>query len=84
MDRRGFMGSILALGIAPAVVRYSSLMPIVVPGPLIVEPNAYEWAAYGAPINATDEQIIRLIEARMLAASQHFIENFSAELWGGK
>jgi hypothetical protein len=28
MNRRGFLSSILALGIAPAVVRASSLMPI--------------------------------------------------------
>ena len=28
MNRRGFLGSILALGCAPAIVRASSLMPV--------------------------------------------------------
>lgn len=28
MDRRGFLGSIIALGCAPAIVRASSLMPV--------------------------------------------------------
>jgi len=31
MDRRGFLGAILAAGCAPAIVRASSLMKIVVP-----------------------------------------------------
>lgn len=29
MDRRGFMSAILAAGVAPAVVRASSLMPVI-------------------------------------------------------
>lgn len=38
MNRRGFMGSILALGLAPAIVRASSLMPVIarIPDSLIL------------------------------------------------
>lgn len=50
MNRRGFLQSILALGIAPAVARASSLMPIrVLEEPLIgfaymgIERATYHW-----------------------------------------
>ena len=33
MTRRGFLSAILALGVAPAIVRVSSLMPVRVPLP---------------------------------------------------
>lgn len=36
MNRRGFLGSILALGAAPAIVRADSLMRIVAPGTTVV------------------------------------------------
>lgn len=39
MNRRGFLGSILALGAAPAIVRADSLMRIV-PSQLLVETDA--------------------------------------------
>lgn len=37
MNRRGFMGSILALGAAPAIVRADSLMRIIAPETLVEE-----------------------------------------------
>lgn len=38
MNRRGFLGSILALGAAPAIVSATSLMPIWVPADEVVVP----------------------------------------------
>jgi hypothetical protein len=37
MDRRGFLGAILATGVAPAIVRIESLMPVRVPKLLTVQ-----------------------------------------------
>lgn len=37
MDRRGFLGSILALGAAPAIVRADSLMRIVPTDTLVID-----------------------------------------------
>src|SRR5512147_2272809 len=45
MNRRGFLGSILALGAAPAIVRADSLMPIRPRGLWIIEPLDYSHAA---------------------------------------
>jgi hypothetical protein len=41
VNRRGFMGSILAVGMAPAVVRASSLMPW-----RVWEPTAFRYGSY--------------------------------------
>lgn len=56
MNRRGFMGSILALGAAPAIVRADSLMRIVAPmsdmeylQSIINDANARGVAAYFPP-----------------------------------
>lgn len=38
MNRRGFLGAILAAGVAPAIVRSSSLMKLVVPSQEIIVP----------------------------------------------
>src|SRR5258708_331213 len=35
MDRRSFLGSILALGVAPAIVHASSIMRVVMPMPIL-------------------------------------------------
>ena len=45
MNRRGFIGAIIGAAAAPAIVRASSLMPIV--------PRAgYVWTSYGMGFNA--------------------------------
>ena len=60
MNRRGFIGSILAFGAAPAIVRAGSLMPIVVPKlivPAIVAPNNLLW-----PIDMYTREALRILE----------------------
>lgn len=39
MNRRGFLGTILAAGAAPSIVRASSLMPILMRKPTIIVPE---------------------------------------------
>lgn len=62
MDRRGFLGSILALGAAPAIVRADSLMRIVPRGLLILPAATLAGLARVAFANdlRTDSLIIRL------------------------
>jgi hypothetical protein len=45
VTRRNFMGTILALGCAPAIVRASSLMKIIVPSPELIVPTVEIWQA---------------------------------------
>lgn len=51
MDRRGFLGSILALGAAPAIVRADSLMRIIPTDATLILQNAMRaaWATGGEP-----------------------------------
>lgn len=46
MNRRGFIGSILALGAAPAIVRADSLMRIVSRDALILGPPAFTYQTF--------------------------------------
>lgn len=61
MNRRGFLGSILALGAAPAIVRADSLMRIV-PLPLI--------AYYGLmPIDLIAQEALRMAHQKAIFIS---------------
>lgn len=48
MNRRGFLGSILAAAAAPAIVRAESLMRIIVPSDEIILPGWMETASLAA------------------------------------
>ena len=80
MDRRGFLKGILALGIAPAVVRASSLMPIAV----LEEPRIILGAS---PIPFIGEEmlgeinIIRLLEERLIAVNEQLIKRIEWDLY---
>ncbi len=73
MNRRGFLGSILALGAAPAIVRADSLMRIV---PLDVVVVSEGWSAegiqfYESDLTLTIDDYSRLfIQPAMLALRQ--------------
>lgn len=51
MNRRGFLGTILALGAAPAIVRADSLMRIIVPGRPILDVDYINWITKEALAN---------------------------------
>lgn len=75
MDRRGFIGSVLALCAAPAVVRAGSLMrvsPLVVPQWNYTEIVRRTIAARGPELSenvVANNALIDLMEARIRAAS---------------
>ncbi len=57
MNRRGFMGTILALGAAPAIVKAGSLMPIVVPDRRII--RFRRWEPQFQDITRTFDEFLR-------------------------
>lgn len=57
ITRRGFLGSILALGVAPAIVRADSLMRIVPRDTTIVQAADLRWAN----VTARDTTILRSV-----------------------
>ena len=64
MNRRGFLGTILALGVAPAIVRASSLMPLTFRGVPVVFDEEMEIFAPrgGGPIaSVTDLESLPII-----------------------
>ena len=58
MNRRNFIGSILALGVAPAIVTASSLMPVVVRGRTIEVFDMVELQAVLNDLHARDRLIV--------------------------
>ena len=54
MNRRGFLGSIFSAGVAPAVVRVASLMPVQVLAPARV------WHPYGV-----ESHLLRMVEQQI-------------------
>jgi hypothetical protein len=79
MDRRGFLGSILALGVAPAIVRAGSLMRIAPPkmpsvGIIIGESSG--WMEPGS-----EQAMIDLMNARIAAAKRMMIQQITTGLY---
>ena len=67
MDRRGFLKAMLAAGVAPAIVRASSLMKIVVPTTEEVwEINMGTIPSPFVGIESMDEELIRLTRKAFL------------------
>jgi hypothetical protein len=78
MDRRGFLGAILAAAAAPAVVRASSLMRVAA----IVEPTAEETITIlGPALKPTNQAIIDLMQARIRAAQAMLVQQISEQLY---
>ncbi len=68
MDRRGFLGSILALGAAPAIVRAESLMRIIVPVQELYRPTL-TLAARGNQLLTIDQitaECLRILNSNLL------------------
>lgn len=59
LSRRSFLAGILAAGIAPAFVRASSLMRVIVPNTEIIVPAAQLWQMQISDASLTVEQIVR-------------------------
>jgi hypothetical protein len=78
MNRRGFLGSILAAAVAPAIVRADSLMRIVAPTTaevLAVQEAPPAWAMQG--------DMAALMNARIIAAMKLLSERIEADLYSG-
>jgi len=56
MNRRGFLGAILAAGVAPAIVRAESLMKIVVPRQELILPGMF--ACFPRPLSAPEFSLL--------------------------
>jgi hypothetical protein len=74
MNRRGFLGSILAIGAAPAIVRADSLMRIVAMDATLIVPEVGrlgEFNFYESDLTLTlDDYSRRFIQPAMLALRQ--------------
>lgn len=75
MNRRGFLGSILALGAAPAIVRADSLMRIVPVDTDVLQFKQYEWTTDYLDISidnvltdAPYRQVIKPVDGEDLSA----------------
>lgn len=67
MDRRGFLQGILALGIAPAIVRASSLMPIaVLEEPLIILPSGVSAGNQIITLSMITAEALRILEQNLI------------------
>ena len=62
MNRRGFIGSILALGAAPAIVRADSLMRVVSREEIVIHATDWKWSE--APIQVFTSEDLGAIIAR--------------------
>lgn len=67
MNRRGFLGSILALAAAPAIVRADSLMRIVAPETLILPAPQFCTADLAFDIDEFSQRFIQPAMARLAA-----------------
>lgn len=87
MNRRGFLGSILALGAAPAVVRASSLMRIAAPAatPLTFSELIAKTIREKAPEIAENirrrNALIALMQERIRNAERVFAAQMADSLW---
>lgn len=80
MNRRGFLGAILAAGAAPAIVKAASLMPVFTRSAsgLFVPPTRLDVLyQFGAPdlILTLEDFAARVIEPAMLAVSRKLDED---------
>lgn len=89
MNRRGFLGSILALGAAPAIVRADSLMRIVPVQSTILLPGAWrELSQYDIRVDAMihrfdvaceiQGQITQLTATLQMPVSLHYRDHFQS------
>lgn len=90
MNRRGFIGSILALGAAPAVVRASSLMRLWTPSEEIARPTLEEVIRTTIRARAPEladnicrsNALIDLMEMRIRDAERQLRIRMNADIYG--
>ena len=78
MDRRGFLGSILALGLAPAIVRADSLMRIVPRETGIILIEGPHWGTFDELVSETFRRHSKILldnAIRHNALYQRYIES---------
>lgn len=81
MNRRGFLGAILAAAVAPAIVRADSLMRII-PREQLVLHKAAQIGITEAPMEVfADGDMLALMEARIAAALLALGRRMEAELY---
>jgi hypothetical protein len=83
MSRRGFIGSILALGAAPAIVRADSLMRVYVPrGPTVLrlEPRPVLFSEFYGIQTPERDAVRRAAQSvfRIVASEPEFLQGFQA------
>lgn len=74
MNRRGFLGAILAAGVAPAVVKASSLMPVLVRkelgGLLVPEVSGMELLQATGGISMITKEALIILERNLVFANR--------------